>query len=120
MNIFLWVLQALLALHTATGAFWKFSHTAEETMPSLKALQGAWMGLAILELLCALGLILPVVKSLGKLAPLAAALIAVEMLLLCGVHLNSGATAYGPMAYWLVVAALAGFVAYGRYSLRPL
>jgi hypothetical protein len=38
MNILLWILQILLALHTAMGAVWKFSHSAEQTMPSLKAI----------------------------------------------------------------------------------
>jgi hypothetical protein len=120
MNIFLWILQALLALHTAMGAFWKLSHNAEETMPSLKALQPAWMGMAALEGLCALVLLLAFLKPLGKLAPAAAALIALEMLVMSGVHLKSGAAGYGPLGYWLTVAVLAGFLAYARVALRPL
>lgn len=60
MNILLWVFQILLALHTIMGAVWKFSHSAEETMPSLKAIpHGVWLTMSAIELLCSLGLILP-------------------------------------------------------------
>ena len=37
MNPTLWVLQSLLALHTAIGALWKFSNS-EQAVPSLSAL----------------------------------------------------------------------------------
>lgn len=122
MNIFLWILQVALALHTAVGAFWKFSHSAEQTMPSLAAIpHGAWITLSVFEIVCAICLIFPVfAKRLAILAPLGAVFIAIEMLLFCGIHLYSGDTNYGPMIYWLVVAAVSGFVAYGRFMLRPL
>jgi hypothetical protein len=122
MNILLWVLQVLLSLHTVMGAVWKFSHTAEQTMPSLKAIpQGLWMGLIAIELSCALGLILPALhKPLAVLVPVAAMGVAAEMLLFSGVHLTSRESNYGPLGYWLVVAALCGFIAYGRLVLKPL
>lgn len=121
MNILLWILQVLLALHTAAGAVWKFSHTAEQTMPSLKAIpDGLWLALSVVELLCALALLLPALKkSLGNLVPVAAATIAAEMALYCGLHLSSGDAGFGPVVYWLVVAALAGFISYGRSVLKP-
>lgn len=120
MNIFLWVLQILLALHTAIGAVWKFSHSAEQTMPTLKAIpQGMWLSMSVLELLCALALVMPFYKPLAILAPVAALIIAAEMLLFCGLHLTSGDTNYSPMIYWLVVAAICGFIAYGRFVLKP-
>lgn len=122
MNILLWVLQILLALHTVVGAVWKFSHSAEQTMPSLKAIpQSVWQTMSVLELLCALALVVPAFhKPLAILAPIAALCIAAEMLIFCGVHLNSGDKSYGPMMYWLVVAVLCGFIAYGRFVLKPL
>lgn len=122
MNILLWILQILLALHTAAGAVWKFSHTAEQTMPSLKAIPDIlWLALAVVELLCVAALILPAFKkSLGRLIPMAAATIAAEMVLFCGLHLTSGDASFAPVIYWLVVAALAGFIAYGRSVLKPL
>lgn len=120
MNILLWSLQSLLALHTGIGAVWKFSHS-EQTVPSLKGIpHGVWLAMGVLELLCALGLVLPaVVRPLAILAPLAAVGIAAEMALFSAVHLRSGATDHGPMIYWLVVAALCAFVADGRFALCP-
>lgn len=118
MNIFLWVLQVLLALHTLMGAVWKFSKSVEETMPSLKAIpQGVWMGLSVLEIICSIALILPFFsKSLAVLAPAAALFIAFEMLVFTVVHFASGSTQFGPAMYWLIVAALCGFIAYGRLA----
>ena len=88
MNILLWVLQVLLALHTAMGAVWKISHS-EQTVPSLSAIpHGAWLSLAVIELVCCLALVVPgFYRPLAMLVPIAAACIAAEMLLFCGVHL---------------------------------
>lgn len=121
MNIFLWVPQALLSLHTGIGAVWKLSNPAQ-TIPSLNAIPpGVWQAMSIIELLCAVGLVLPALnKSLAIVAPISALVIAAEMLLFSGVHLYSGEQNHGPMIYWLVVAAICGFIAYGRWVLRPL
>jgi hypothetical protein len=121
MNILLWVLQILLALHTTMGAVWKFSHS-EQTVPSLKGIpHGVWLAMSVVELLFSLALILPALhKPLAIVAPIAAACIAAEMLLFCAVHVYSGNATYGPMIYWLVVAAVCTFIAYGRFVLKPL
>ncbi len=122
MNILLWILQILLALHTLMGAAWKFSNPAQ-TVPSLQAIpHGLWLAMGVVELLCSLGLILPAFnKRLAILAPIAASFIAAEMLFYCGLHLLSGyAAQVGPMIYWLVVAALSAFIAYGRLVLKPI
>lgn len=121
MNIFLWILQVLLALHTVMGAVWKFSHSAEQTMPSLKAIPSSvWLALAGVELLFALCLILPALyKPAAVLVPIAAIGIAVIMLSFCAIHFLSGNTDLGSPIYWLVVAALCAFIAYGRVVLRP-
>lgn len=122
MNILLWVLQILLALHTAIGAVWKFSHSAAQTMPSLGAIPHAgWIAMSVVELVCAACLVLPIFnKSLAVLAPVAAIVIAAEMLLFCGLHLASGSGERGPIVYWLVVALVCAFVAYGRLVLSPI
>jgi hypothetical protein len=121
MNILLWVLQILLALHTVTGAVWKFFNPAQAAVPSLAAIpSGAWLGLSVIEILCAIGLVLPLVyKPLAILAPIAAIVIAAEMLLFCLLHFSSGDANYGQPVYWLVVAAICAFIAYGRFVLKP-
>ena len=120
MNILLWVLQGLIAIHTLAGAVWKFSKTAEQTMPSLGAIpQPVWLTMSAVEILCAIALVLPAFSaSLGRFAPIGAIVIAAEMLLFCGLHIASGnGSNLGPMIYWLVVAAICGFIAYGRLVL---
>lgn len=121
MNIFLWALQVLLAAHTAIGGVWKFSNSAAQTMPSLGAIPNAgWLAMAVIELLLSVCLILPAFsKKLGMLAPVAAILIAAEMLLFCALHLQSGDPNYSPVIYWLVVAVVCAFIAYGRFVLKP-
>ena len=121
MNILLWVLQILLALHTVMGAVWKFFNS-EQTVSSLNAIpHGVWSALSVVEVLCALGLVLPAInKRLGITAPIAATVIAAEMLLFCAVHLYSRDPNYGPMIYWFVVAAICAFIAYGRFVMKPL
>ena len=121
MNILLWVLQILLALHTAIGAIWKFSNPAQ-TVPSLEAIpHGVWLAMGVVELLCSLGLVLPVFsKRLGILVPVAAIYIVAEMLLYCGLNIFSVNPDYNHVIYWLVVAAFSGFIAWGRLKLRPV
>lgn len=117
MNIFLWILQIALALHTVMGAVWKYSNS-EQTVPSLKAIpHGVWLTLGIFELVCSVGLIFPAFnKALAVLAPIAAGCVAAEMLLFSWLHVYSGYPKPGPMIYWLVVAAIAGFIAYSRLA----
>jgi hypothetical protein len=121
MNITLWTLQILLALHTAIGAVWKLSNS-EQTIPSLTAIpHKVWLTMIGFELLCSLGLILPALnKHLAGLAIAAALGVAAEMLVFSGLHVSSGQANYQPIIYWLVVAAICAFVAYGRLVLKPL
>lgn len=121
MNIVLWILQVLLAVHTAMGAVWKFSNP-EQAVGSLRAIpHPVWIGLSVVEIFLAAALILPAfVGSLGRLPAIAAACIAAEMLLYCAVHLSSGETNHSPIVYWMVVAVFCAFIAYGRFALVPL
>ena len=120
MNILLWTLQILLALHTVAGAVWKFFNS-EQAVPSLQAIpHGVWLGLSVVELLLSVGLILPAFsRPLGVLAPIAAICIAAEMLLYTVVHFSSGSAEHGQVIYWLVVAMICAFIAYGRLVLKP-
>lgn len=119
MNIILWVLQVLLALHTIIGAVWKFSNP-EQTVPALTVIpHGIWLAMGVLELFLSLGLVLPALKkNLGILAPISAGCIAAEMLLFCVLQIYSGELNYGHIIYWLVAASLCGFIAYGRLVVR--
>ena len=121
MNIALWTLQILLALHTVMGAVWKFSNP-EQSLPSLKAIpHGVWLGLSLVELACAATLVLPLLaKSLGSWVPIAALVIVAEMALFSGVHLASGGGTPGQLVYWIVVASLCAFLAYGRWAVKPI
>jgi hypothetical protein len=121
MNIFLWVLQIFLAIHTVIGAVWKFSNS-EQTVPSLKALpHEIWMAMLVLELICGVGLVLPaLMKRLTILVPISAGYIALEMILFTILNLGSDQRNSGEIVYWLVVAALCGLIAYGRLVLKPV
>jgi hypothetical protein len=121
MNVFLWVLQGLLALHTAVGAVWKVSNS-EQTVPSLSAIpHSVWLALIVVELLCSIGLIVPAFSQrLARLAPLSAGVIAAEMLMFSAVNLSSSVADGGQLIYWLVVAAVCAFIIYGRLVLQPL
>jgi hypothetical protein len=120
-KVLLWILQILLALHTAIGAAWKWSN-AENTMPALASIpHPVWLGLSVIELLCVIGLVAPLVnKRLGQLAPLSAAFVAAEMVLFSIVYLASGGANAGPLIYWLVVALICAFIVYGRLVLEPI
>ncbi|TWT55503.1 DoxX family protein [Allorhodopirellula solitaria] len=121
MNILLWGLQILLALHTAMGAVWKFTNSVDQTMPTLNAIPNPlWIAMGGFELVLALALLTPAFyQPLAFLAPVAAVCIAAEMVLFTVLHLYSGDRTLGPVIYWLVVAGLCLIVAYGRFVLVP-
>ena len=121
MNVFLSILQIVLALHTALGAVWKSSNS-EQTMPSLGAIPHVlWQSMVVLDFLCAIALVVPLFnKRASILAPLGATLVGAEMLYFSGVHLASGSTSIGPVIYWIVVAAVCAFIIYGRLVLKPI
>jgi hypothetical protein len=119
MNIFFWVLQVLLALHTIMGAVWKFTNP-EQAVPSLKAIpHEVWLGISVFELFLSLCLILPAFnKKPGILAPIASLCIGAVMVPYTAVHFSSGAAFNGQVTYWLVVLAYCAFLAYGRLVLK--
>lgn len=120
-NIVLWTLQILLALHTLIGAGWKTMNAAQ-SVPSLAAIpHSIWIALIGVEVLCAVGLVIPaLLPALGFLVYIAAVGIALEMLLFCGVHLRSGTGQPGEIAYWLGVALVCAFIVVGRTRIAPL
>lgn len=122
MNVLLWVLQLLAVLvYGASGIMKTFMfEKISQDVPSFGALpQQAWMALGILELFCAIGLIVPAVFHWRpQLTVLAAALLAGESLIFIWVHVKYHELA--PIILSAVLGLLMAFVAYGRTALRPI
>lgn len=122
MNVLLWVLQVLAALlYGASGVMKVFLFDqVSGDVPSFGALpREAWMGLGILELVCAAGLIVPTaLRWQPRLTVLAAVLLALESLVFIGVHVRYREV--GPMIFSGVLGLLMAFIAYGRMALKPI
>jgi hypothetical protein len=123
MNILLWAIQAVLALlYFSGGAYKMFSFDAlANQMAALP--RAGWGVLGAIELVGAVLLIVPAVtKWRPVLAPLAAAVLALETLGLAALYARYSLelAATNPMVWAVVMGLLAAFVAYGRYRLRPL
>ncbi len=122
MNILLWILQVLAALmYVASGTMKVFLfEKISQDVPSFGALpREVWMALGILELVCAIGLIVPAAFNWRpQLTVLAATLLAVESLVFIWVHVK-----YDEMTPLILSASLGllmAFVAYGRLLVRPV
>lgn len=122
MNTLLWVLQSVIGVYfilTGTAHFrvppglpeimsWMY-----ELSPFLHYFSGTS------EILAGLGLILPgVTKRETWLTPLAGAGLVLVMLGAMGFHFQRGE--FENIVMNLVLAGLAGFIAYGRWKLEPL
>jgi hypothetical protein len=120
MNILLWVLQILLALYNMIGGIYMVNNY--EKLASVWALNAlpkpAWLALGLLQVLFALGLVLPGAdRVLPKLTPISAACLAVISLL--GIALYVAYEGFPGILWAVVPAILAAFVAYGRIALKP-
>lgn len=123
MNIFLWILQALLALVFIGSGYNKAFNT--EKARTQQGMQ--WMNripnrlltfIGISEILGGIGLILPALTGiLPSLTAIAAIALTVVMGLAVFVHLPH--QEYPNIIFNLVLFALATFVAYGRFILIP-
>jgi len=122
MNTLLWVLQVLAALlYGASGVMkvFLFDRISGE-VPSFGALpREAWMALGIIELICAVGLIVPAAfRWHPALTIVAAVVLALESLVFIGVHVRYHET--GSIIMSAVLGLLMAFVAYGRMFLKPI
>jgi hypothetical protein len=119
MNIVLWTIQVLLALLFLFSGVTKLILPIEE-MTKQMAMPGLFLRfLGVVEVLGALGLILPgLLRIKPWLTPLAAAglTIIVTGATVITLMIGGGATAMIP----LVTALLSAFVAYGRWRLAPI
>lgn len=123
MNIFLWVVQIVLALlYLAGGGFKTFN--PDDVAEQIEAIPpGAWRAIGMFEVLGALLLIVPAAaKWMPGLTPLAAAALALESAILALVYAGYSLklVAANPLVYAVPMCLMAVLVAYGRYSLSPL
>jgi uncharacterized membrane protein YphA (DoxX/SURF4 family) len=122
MNVLLWILQVLAALlYTASGVMKVFMFDEiSKDVRSFDALpRSVWTALGILELVCALGLILPAAFHWQPRLTVAAAMVlAIESLVFIGVHVKSGEIA--PIIMSGALGLLMAFIAYGRIVLSPI
>jgi uncharacterized membrane protein len=122
MNVLLWVLQVLGALlYGASGVMKAFMFDkVSQDVPSFNALpREAWLALGILELVCAVGLLVPAAFHWKPtLTVVAATVLAIESLLFVWVHVQ-----YREMTSIIlsgVLGLLMVFIAYGRMVLKPI
>lgn len=123
MNIVLWIFQIALALlYLAGGSYKVFAF--DELAGQLTVLsRGAWGALGVLEMCCAVLLVVPAAaKWMPALTPLAAAALAVETLALAALYARYSLqlTVTNPLVWSVTMGLLVAFVAYGRYALRPV
>jgi hypothetical protein len=122
MNVLLWVVQVALALlYLAGGAYKAF--TFSELANRMDVLPGGgWLVLGVLEMVCAVLLVLPVSEKWMPIqTPLAGAVLALETLALAALYAGYSLTltAANPLVWAVAMGLTAAFVAYGRYALRP-
>jgi uncharacterized membrane protein YphA (DoxX/SURF4 family) len=122
MNFLLWTLQVLAALlYGASGIMKVFIFDkVSGDVASFGALpREAWMALGILELVCAVGLIVPsALRWRPRLTVVAASILAIESLVFIGVHVKYHEIT--PIVMSGVLGLLMAFIAYGRLVLKPI
>ena len=123
MNIVLWVVQILLALAFAMAGIMKATQPFEKLSERMKwakdvGLPGVRL-IGVLEILGAIGLILPAITGiLPWLTPVAAIGLVLTMI---GAMITHGRRGEFPnMGFNLVLLLLAVFIVYGRFVAAPL
>lgn len=126
MSIVLWVIQGLLALAFLAAGFMKVTRSKDQMKEAGERM--AWVddlsemqirAIGVLEVLGALGLILPILTGiLPILTPLAAVGLILTMLGAIMLHVRRGDGAQAIMVN-VVLLLLAVFVAYGRFVIVP-
>ncbi len=120
MNIALWIAAGVLAAAFLAAGLMKITGKREqmiERMPWVADFpQGQIKAIGAIEVLGALGLILPAVTGIAPiLVPLAATGLAITMVLAAIMHLRRG-DGFGAVVPNIVLFALAVFVAWGRFG----
>ena len=123
MNAALWIVQILLALVFLMAGIMKATRSKEKLAERMDWVEDFSEGtirlIGILEILGAIGLILPAVTGiLPWLTPLAALGLALTMVGAMIAHIRQGE--YSSLIVNLILLAMALFVAYGRFVVVPL
>jgi hypothetical protein len=126
MNILLWVLQAIVAFFSLSGAGWRIANyeQASQDIPSVAALSySMWVAIGAYEIICGLLLIFPRAFHFKPiLTPIAASALAIEMLLLSILHFRYFGLVMqssNPGIWTVSLAVVSAFIAYGRFVLKP-
>ena len=119
MNVFLWILQGLLAAMFLMAGVTKSTQPREKVAEKLPWAEDYSAGtvrfIGIVELLAAVGLILPAAFGiLPFLTPLAATGLAVVMVLAMNVHRRRNEA--GAIAFNAAILVVAAVVAWGRFG----
>ncbi|WP_371785168.1 DoxX family protein [Streptosporangium subroseum] len=119
MNVILWVVQALLAAAFLMGGLTKATKSRSELSGKMSWVEdfsdGQVKTIGIVEVLAAVGLILPALTGiLTVLTPLAAAGLVITMIGAAIVHARRGE--YPGIAVNIVLLVMAAFVAWGRFG----
>ena len=116
MNILLWILQILLTLWNVVGGFYTVFNYETLKGPWANNLpKSAWVIICVLQILFALGLVLPgLVGVYPKLTSVAAIYLAANALLGC--VLFAQYAGFPGLLWGVVPALLAAFIAYARFS----
>jgi uncharacterized membrane protein YphA (DoxX/SURF4 family) len=120
MNVLLWILQVLLSVAFLLHG-WLYLSPPPEMLELLNALLPTWFRvfIGVAEIAAAVGLVLPAAtRILPKLTPAAAAGLMIVTLGAFVLHVTRHET--GPAVTTALLFALAAFVAYGRWKLRPI
>jgi uncharacterized membrane protein len=119
MNVFLWIVQAVLAAMFATAGLMKSTQPKEKLAPRLPWVEDfsatTVRVIGVVELLGAIGLILPAATGIAPvLTPIAATGLALTMVLAAATHIRRKEPS--GVAFNAVLFALAVFVAWGRFG----
>lgn len=119
MNVFLWIVQAVLAAAFGMAGLMKLTQPKDKLQPNLPWVEDFSLGtvrlIGTVELLGALGLILPAATGIAPvLTPIAATGLAVVMVLAAATHIRRKEPS--GVAFNALLFALAVVVAWGRFG----
>lgn len=122
MNILLWVLQALGALVFGASGVMKvfmFDKVSADVQSFGALPRQVWATLGIIELVCAVGLVVPAALHWKpSLTLVAATVLAIESLVFIWVHVQY--RELPPIIMSGILGLLMAFIAYGRMVLHPI